>query len=71
MKRLDMQHRPHETCYTFSTLAKAYNMKDNIRRLIMEHAIVDFTDRVYTHPTEHVYYNALEFLTGSYWKSEA
>lgn len=34
----------------------------------MEHAIVDFTDRVYTHPTEHVYYNALEFLTGSYWK---
>ena len=40
MKRLDMQHRPHETCHTFSTLAKAYNMKDNIRRLIMEHAIV-------------------------------
>lgn len=50
MKRLDMQHRPHETRHTFSTLAKAYNMKDNIRRLIMGHAIVDFTDRVYTHP---------------------
>lgn len=50
MKRLNMQHRPHETRHTFSTLAKAYNMKDNIRKLIMGHTIVDFTDRVYTHP---------------------
>ena len=50
MKRLDMKHRPHETRHTFSTLAKAYDMKDNVRRLIMGHAIIDFTDRVYTHP---------------------
>lgn len=50
MKRLDMKHRPHETRHTFSTLAKAYDMKDNVRRLITGHAIIDFTDRVYTHP---------------------
>ena len=50
MKRLDMKHRPHETRHTFSTLAKAYDMKDNVRRLIMGHAIIDFTDRVYMHP---------------------
>lgn len=50
MKRLDMKHRPHETRHTFSTLAKAYDMKDNVRKLIMGHAIIDFTDRVYTHP---------------------
>ena len=50
MKRLDMKHRPHETRHTFSTLAKAYDMKDNVRKLIMGHVIIDFTDRVYTHP---------------------
>lgn len=50
MSRLNMHHRPHETRHTFSTLAKAYNMKDNVRKLIMGHAIIDFTDRVYTHP---------------------
>ncbi len=50
MKRLGMDHRPHETRHTFSTLAKAYNMKDNVRKLIMGHSIVDFTDRIYTHP---------------------
>lgn len=50
MTRLGMKHRPHETRHTFSTLAKAYNMKDNIRKLIMGHSIIDFTDRVYTHP---------------------
>jgi len=50
MNRLNMKHRPHETRHTFSTLAKAYNMKDNVRKLIMGHAIIDFTDRVYTHP---------------------
>ncbi|MCM1224744.1 MAG: tyrosine-type recombinase/integrase [Lachnospiraceae bacterium] len=50
MTRLGMEHRPHETRHTFSTLAKAYNMKDNVRKLIMGHSIIDFTDRVYTHP---------------------
>lgn len=50
MTRLDMKHRPHEARHTFSTLAKSYEMKDNVRKLIMGHAIVDFTDRVYTHP---------------------
>ena len=50
MTRLGMTHRPHETRHTFSTLAKAYNMRDNVRRLIIGHSIVDFTDRVYTHP---------------------
>ncbi len=50
MSRLNMKHRPHETRHTFSTLAKAHNMKDNVRKLIVGHAIIDFTDRVYTHP---------------------
>lgn len=50
MTRLDMNHRPHETRHTFSTLAKSYGMKDNVRKLILGHSIADFTDRVYTHP---------------------
>ncbi|MDE5909307.1 MAG: tyrosine-type recombinase/integrase [Lachnospiraceae bacterium] len=50
MARFDMKHRPHETRHTFSTLAKAYGMKDNIRKMIMGHSLDDFTDRVYTHP---------------------
>ncbi len=50
MARLGMKHRPHETRHTFSTLAKACGMKDNVRKLIMGHSIADFTDRVYTHP---------------------
>lgn len=50
MQKLGMTHHPHETRHTFSTLAKSYGMRDDIRKLIMGHAIIDFTDRVYTHP---------------------
>lgn len=50
MARLGMEHHPHETRHTFSTLAKSYGMRDNVRKLILGHAITDFTDRVYTHP---------------------
>lgn len=49
MKRLEMIHHPHETRHTFITKAKKYRMDDNLLKLIVGHAIVDITERVYTH----------------------
>lgn len=51
MKRLNLEHRPHETRHTFATLAKAAGMDEYILKLIMGHAIEDITEKVYTHRT--------------------
>lgn len=51
MKRLNMQHTPHETRHTFITVAKSSDMNDNIIKLIVGHTITDITERVYTHRT--------------------
>ena len=51
MKRLEMQHTPHETRHSFITVAKSCDMNDNIIKLIVGHSIADITERVYTHRT--------------------
>jgi integrase len=51
MKRLKMNHRPHEARHTFITKAKEANMDEYILKLIVGHAITDITEKVYTHRT--------------------
>ena len=51
MKRLDLEHRPHETRHTFITKAKECNVDEYILKLIVGHAIADITEKVYTHRT--------------------
>lgn len=51
MDRLNLKHRPHEVRHTFITKAKACNVDEYILKLIVGHAIVDITEKVYTHRT--------------------
>ena len=51
MKRLELEHRPHETRHTFITKAKKCNVDEYILKLIVGHAIADITEKVYTHRT--------------------
>lgn len=51
MKRLGMNHRPHDTRHTFITKAKAAGVNEYILKLIVGHAVEDITERVYTHRT--------------------
>lgn len=51
MKRLNMNHRPHECRHTFITKAKESNMDEYILKLIVGHAITDITEKIYTHRT--------------------
>lgn len=51
MKRLDLEHRPHETRHTFITKAKECNVDEYILKLIVGHAIADITEKVYTRRT--------------------
>jgi integrase len=51
MKRLNMEHHPHEARHTFITLGKAAGMDEYILKLIVGHAIQDITEAVYTHRT--------------------
>lgn len=51
MKCLKLKHRPHETRHTFITKAKACNVDEYTLKLIVGHAIVDITEKVYTHRT--------------------
>lgn len=51
MKCLKLNHRPHETRHTFITKAKACNVDEYTLKLIVGHAIVDITEKVYTHRT--------------------
>lgn len=50
-KRLNMEHKPHDTRHTFITLAKESGMNEYILKLIVGHAIQDITEKVYTHRT--------------------
>lgn len=50
-KRLNLDHRPHDTRHTFITLAKQANMNEYILKQIVGHAVMDVTERVYTHRT--------------------
>lgn len=50
-KRFNLDHRPHDTRHTFITLAKEAGVNEYILKLIVGHAIVDVTEKVYTHRT--------------------
>ncbi len=49
MKRLSMEHHPHETRHTFITNAKKVGMDEYILKRIVGHSIPDITENVYTH----------------------
>lgn len=51
MKRLKLDHRPHETRHTFITKAKECNVDEYVLKLIVGHAITDLTEKTYTHRT--------------------
>lgn len=51
MKRLNLDHKPHDTRHTFITKAKSVNMNEYILKLIVGHAINDVTEETYTHRT--------------------
>lgn len=49
MKRLNQEHRPHDTRHTFITKGKYYQMDDYVLKMIVGHAINDVTEKTYTH----------------------
>ena len=51
MKKLNMNHTPHETRHTFITLGKAVGMDEYAIKLIVGHVIEDITEKVYNHRT--------------------
>ena len=51
MKKLEMDHKPHDTRHTFITKAKNVNMNEYILKLIVGHEVQDITEKVYTHRT--------------------
>ena len=51
MKKLEMDHKPHDTRHTFITKAKNANMNEYILKLIVGHEVQDITEKVYTHRT--------------------
>lgn len=51
MKRLQMNHHPHEARHTFITMGKTAGMDEYIIKLIVGHAISDITEKTYTHRT--------------------
>lgn len=51
MKKLNMNHKPHDARHTFITKGKHYNMDEYILKLIVGHAISDITEKTYTHRT--------------------
>lgn len=60
MKHMGMEHRPHDTRHTFITLGKNANMDEYILKLIVGHAIVDITEKVYTHRTMEQLFTEIE-----------
>lgn len=51
MKKLSMEHKPHDTRHTFITKAKDAGVNEYILKLIVGHEIQDITEKVYTHRT--------------------
>lgn len=49
IKRLGMQHHPHETRHTFITKAKKFKMDEYLLKRIVGHSIPDVTEYIYTH----------------------
>lgn len=51
MKKLSMEHKPHDTRHSFITKAKDAGINEYILKLIVGHEIQDITEKVYTHRT--------------------
>lgn len=51
MKKLNLDHLPHDGRHTFATFADDYELKEYHIKLIMGHKIDDITKRIYTHPS--------------------
>ena len=49
MKRLNMNHLPHDTRHTFGTLATLYKLDNYMTKKILGHKFQDLTKDVYTH----------------------
>lgn len=49
MTRLNLDHKPHDTRHTCASLMEKYNVPLLHRKLILGHAVKDFTENVYTH----------------------
>lgn len=49
MRRLKMNHLPHDTRHTFGTLATLYNIDVYIEKKVLRHKFQDLTKDVYTH----------------------
>lgn len=64
MKKLHMEHKPHDTRHTFITKAKAVNVDEYILKLIVGHAIEDITEKVYTHRTLEQLHHEIQKIKG-------
>ena len=51
MQKLHLEHKPHDTRHTFITKAKRYGVDEYILKLLIGHAILDITEKIYTHRT--------------------
>ena len=51
MKKLQMNHKPHDTRHTFMTKAQEANINEYMIKLMIGHEINDVTEKVYTHRT--------------------
>lgn len=49
MKKLAMDHKPHDTRHTCATLMEKAGISSFHRKLILGHAVTDITDGTYTH----------------------
>ncbi|MBQ6860219.1 MAG: tyrosine-type recombinase/integrase [Clostridia bacterium] len=59
MKKLNMNHFPHDTRHTFITLGKNCNMNEYVLKRIVGHAIQDVTEVVYTHRNQQDFYDEI------------
>ena len=62
MKKLNMNHKPHDTRHTFITMAKHSKMDEYILKLIVGHKIQDITENVYTHRKQNELVKAIKKL---------
>lgn len=49
MRRLEMDHKPHDTRHTFITKAKEAGVNEYVLKRIVGHEVWDVTEKVYTH----------------------
>lgn len=62
VKRLGMEHHPHETRHTFITKAKKFHMDEYLLKRIVGHSIPDITENIYTHREFEELRNAMEMI---------